>query len=110
MRLSRGDGRGLTGAIRDSRLGWALTGGGSGAAGADLLLTLLASFISFFHDTNVVSPGRSSTVNICLSPNFTYDGVTLDEDDSPPPSPPPRLLPSSIEAVQGLVRILGYGI
>lgn len=87
---------GLTGARRDSRLGWALAGGGSGA-GVDPPFTLLASFMSFFHDTNVVSPGRSSTVNICLSPNFTYDGFTLD-DDSPPPPPP--LLPSSIETLK----------
>lgn len=37
----------------------------------DTLVALLASFKSFFHETNVVSPGRSSTVNICLSPIFT---------------------------------------
>jgi len=36
-------------------------------------LGLVASFSSFFHDTMVVSPGRSSTVNICRSPFFTND-------------------------------------
>jgi hypothetical protein len=36
-------------------------------------LGLLASFNSFFHDTMVVSPGRSSTVNSCRSPFLTND-------------------------------------
>ena len=47
-------------------------------------LTLLASFRSFFQETMVVSPGRSSTVNICRSPAFTNDDEALDADDSPP--------------------------
>lgn len=67
----------LTGAILDSSAGLTLRLG-SGAE-VDTLLTLLASFTSFFHDTMVVSPGRSSTVNICRSPLFKNDDGGLDE-------------------------------
>lgn len=73
---------GLTGAIRDSRLGWALAGG-SGAVVGGCPLTLLVSLMSFFHETMVVSPGRSSTVNICRSPALRNVEEAL--DDSPPP-------------------------
>ena len=73
----------LTGARRDSRAGWALAGGSGAEVEADPL-TLLASFKSFFQETMVVSPGRSSTVNICRSPAFTNDDEALDADDSPP--------------------------
>jgi hypothetical protein len=34
----------------------------------DPMLSLLASFRSFFHDTIVVSSGRSSTLKSCRSP------------------------------------------
>ena len=60
--------------------------GGSGAEVEADPLTLLASFRSFFQETMVVSPGRSSTVNICRSPAFTNDDEALDADDSPPPT------------------------
>lgn len=59
-------------------------------------LTLLASFMSFFHETMVVSPGRRSTVNICRSPDLTNDDEALDESPPPPP-PPPARFSSSIE-------------
>lgn len=65
---------------------------GGAATEADPLLTLLASLRSFFHDTIVVSPGRSSTVNICRSPDLTKEGITLGED-----SPPPAFSSTSME-------------
>lgn len=86
----------LTGANLDSSAGFTLEC--CSGAEADPLLTLLASFTSFFHDTMVVSPGRSSTVNIWRSPFFTNDDGGLDE--SPAPAPPSGgALSSAIGAV-----------
>jgi hypothetical protein len=91
--------KGLTGARRDSRAGRTSAGGSGTEVEADPL-TLLASFRSFFHETMVVSPGRSSTVNICRSPALTNDEEAL--DDSPPPTP--TAFSSSISASQILGR------
>lgn len=78
------------------------TGCGSGADLEGILLALLASFISFFHDTYVVSPGRSSTTNTCRSPDFRKDEVGFDDDDSPPPMELPGLSSSIDKSRPGL--------
>lgn len=75
--------------------------GGSGTVLSPL--TLLASLTSFFHETMVVSPGRSSTVNIFRSPDFSNEEEALDVSPEPPltvrvPTPaPPLKIPSSME-------------
>lgn len=50
------------GAIRDSRAGWAPEGAGGGGT------AFFDSLRSFFQETMVVSPGRSSTENLCRRP------------------------------------------
>ena len=70
----------LTGARWASRLGLAL-GTGSDAE-TDEPWALLASFISFFHETYVVSPRRSSTLSNFRSAAANNFGEVLDDSPS----------------------------
>ena len=68
--------------MRDSRLGLALGGGSRPESDEPIPLLLLASFISFFQETYVVSPCLRSTFSIFRSPavnSFGEEGF----DDSP---------------------------
>ena len=68
--------------MRDSRLGLALGGGSRPESDEPIPLLLLASFISFFQETYVVSPCLSSTFSNFRSPavnSFGEEGF----DDSP---------------------------
>lgn len=82
--------------MRESGLGRGMSCGPDDEAEDPTFLALLASFTSFFQETYVVSPGRSSTVNTWRSRDFINDEVGRDDDSPPPPSPAVALLSSCI--------------